>query len=96
MKNYRHIQRSIVRIDRILLVMIAFVACIRMSATDIIQTEHLTFYYPNFNSIDLSLEKMPDMSDTKVEFCCEAAFTGQRLSSFRHSNVADNHVSGGK
>ena len=76
--------------------MIAFVSCLRMTATEIVQTEHLTFYYPHFTSIDLSLGKMPDTSDTRVEFCCEAAFTGQRLSSFRHSNVADDHVSGGK
>lgn len=78
------------------LVMIALAFCLRITGTEIVQTEHLTFYYPIFKSIDLSLDKMPDASDTKVEFCCEAAFTGQRLSSFSHSNVADNHVSGGK
>ena len=69
---------------------------LKMTATEINQTEHLTFYYPNYKSIDLALGKMPDNSDSKVDFCCEAAFTGQRLKSFTHSNVADNHVSGGK
>ena len=96
MNYYRYIQRNRLRKNSIILVMMAFVACLRMSATEIIQTEHLTFYYPNFKSIDLSLGNMPDKSDPKVDFCCEAAFTGQRLATFRHSNVADNHVSGGK
>ena len=70
--------------------------CLKMGATEVRQTEHLTFYYPAFKSIDLALGKMPDGSDHKVEFCCEAAFTGQRLGTFSHANVADCHVSGGK
>ena len=27
-----------------------------------------------------------------VEFCCEAAFTGELLNEFKHSNIADNHM----
>ena len=83
-------------IKRITLAVATIMMCLQASATEISQTEHLTFYYPNFKSIDLALGKMPDTSDPKVEFCCEAAFTGQLLASFAHSNVADNHVSGGK
>ena len=82
--------------SRLLFVLAALMVCLRMTATEVSQTEHLTIYYPNFRSIDLALGKMPDTSDSKVVFCCEAAFTGQRLASFAHSNVADNHVSGGK
>lgn len=67
-----------------------------MSATEVVRTEHLTFYYPQFKSIDLSLEQMPQAGCSKVDFCCEAAFTGQKLKTFSHTNVADNHVSGGK
>lgn len=81
---------------RIALVVATLIMCLQATATEIIQKEHLTFYYPNFKSIDLALGKMPDASDPKVEFCCEAAFTGQLLATFAHSNVADNHVSGGK
>ena len=81
---------------RAITIVMALMVCLQMSGTEIVQTEHLTFYYPNFKSIDLALGKMPDISDARVEFCCEAAFTGQLLSSFKHSNVADNHVSGGK
>ena len=83
-------------IKRIALVVAAIMICLQTTATEINQTEHLTFYYPNFKSMDLSLGKMPDTSDSKVEFCCEAAFTGQLLASFSHTNVADDHVSSGK
>ena len=89
-------QRKGTTIKSIALAVAAIMMCLPATATEIIQTEHLTFYYPNFKSIDLALGKMPDTSDPKVEFCCEAAFTGQLLASFTHSNVADNHVSGGK
>ena len=81
---------------RAITIVMALMVCLQMSGTEIVQTEHLTFYYPNFKSIDQASGKMPDISDARVEFCCEAAFTGQLLSSFKHSNVADNHVSGGK
>ena len=76
-----------------LLAVASLLVCLPMVATEISQTEHLTFYYPNFKSIDLALGKMPDVNDPRVEFCCEAAFTGQRLAAFSHANVADNHVS---
>ena len=91
-----NMQRKGTTIKSIALAVAAIMMCLPATATEITQTEHLTFYYPNFKSIDLALGKMPDSSDPKVEFCCEAAFTGQLLASFAHSNVADNHVSGGK
>ena len=70
--------------------------CLRIAGTDVVETEHLMFYYPHFKSMDLALGKMPTSADARVDFCCEAAFTGQRLASFKHSNVADPHVSGGQ
>lgn len=78
------------------LAVLATMLSLGSSATEISQTEHLTFYYPIFKSIDLSVDKMPGSSNPNVEFCCEAAFTGQRLASFTHTNIADHHVSGGK
>lgn len=66
---------------------------IQLSATEVVQTESLTFYYPDFRTIDLSLEHMPAPNNSLVEFCCEAAFTGQRQPVFSHLNVADAHVS---
>lgn len=29
-------------------------------------------------------------------FCCEAAFTGELLNEFKHSNIADNHICNGE
>lgn len=80
---------------RIIIAMATLLGSVPLLATDVIHTKDLTFYYPNFHSIDLALGAMPPMSDSHVTFCCEAAFTGQRLASFAHTNVADAHVSGG-
>lgn len=55
----------------------------------------LVFYYPQFETIDLECQKMPDPSDKSVVFCCEAAFTGKLLDRFDHSNIADRHFSHG-
>ena len=70
------------RMKRTIITLSALFAVIHLMATEVIQTESLTFYYPNFHSIDLALGAMPPMSDSHVTFCCEAAFTGQRLASF--------------
>jgi len=35
------------------------------------------------------------MNEKDVEFCCEAAFTGELLSEFKHLNIADNHICSG-
>ena len=64
-------------------------------AVEVETTNHLNVFYPDFTRIDLVCGKMPRTSDKEVEFCCEAAFTGEFLSEFRHSNIADNHITGG-
>lgn len=56
----------------------------------------LVVYRPSFNRIDLVTETMPSQDDTDVIFVCEAAFTGQLLDEFVHSNIAGHHVSGGQ
>ena len=59
-------------------------------------TSDLIIYYPQYSDIDLVCEKTPAKEDKSVLFCCEAAFTGQLLDDFKHSNIAGHHVSGGK
>ena len=81
---------------QIMTLLSVLIAALDMSATEVVRTEHLTYYYPQFSDIELSLERMPQTGSKEVDFCCEAAFTGQRLKSFSHANVADDHVSGGK
>ena len=92
---FRTLICSSMPMKRIIIAMATLLITIPLLATEVIQTEDLTFYYPNFQSIDLTLGAMPTFSDSHVTFCCEAAFTGQRLASFAHTNVADAHVSGG-
>ena len=59
-------------------------------------TKDLIIYYPQYSDIDLVCERMPEKTDNNVLFCCEAAFTGELLKEFKHSNIAGHHVSGGK
>ncbi len=54
-----------------------------------------TVRFPHFTRIDLVTGTMPPKSDGKVIFCCAGSFTGERLTSFKHSNIAGDHVSGG-
>ena len=58
-------------------------------------TKDLIIYYPQYSDIDLVCEKMPEKTDNNLLFCCEAAFTGELLKEFKHSNIAGHHVSGG-
>ena len=60
------------------------------------ETSNLIIYYPQYSDIDLVCGNMPVKEDESVLFCCEAAFTGQLLEVFKHSNIAGHHVSGGK
>ena len=57
---------------------------------------NLIIYTPDYSSIDLVCGTMPSQSDKTVIFCAEAAFTGEFLKEFKHSNILGDHVSGGK
>lgn len=59
------------------------------------EMDKILVYAPLYRSIDLVCGTMPSISDTNVIFCAEAAFTGKLLNSFKHTNVAGDHVSGG-
>lgn len=64
-------------------------------ATTVETNNNLNVYYPDYTRIDLVCGKMPKISDKNVEFCCEAAFTGELMAEFKHSNIADNHICNG-
>ena len=59
-------------------------------------TYNLNVYYPEYSKIDLVCGQMPKASQKDVEFCCEAAFTGELLNEFKHTNIADNHICNGE
>lgn len=63
----------------------------------VIDTTHagLRIYFPQFSSVGLVTGEMPDTTVNAVIFCCAAAFTGQCMDDFKHSNVAGDHVSDG-
>ncbi len=55
----------------------------------------LIFYFPKYNTIEYAFGEMPTPMDSSILFCCSAAFTGEFLEEFKHSNVAGNHISKG-
>lgn len=63
-----------------------------MERTD---TCNLIILYPHYNKIDLVCGNMPEKKDTTVVMCAAACYTGECLKTFRHNNIAGDHVSGG-
>lgn len=57
--------------------------------------DSLIIYYPQYSRIDLVCGERPSKNDSTVIFMAEAAFTGQELKEFKHSNIAGDHVSAG-
>lgn len=59
------------------------------------EKNNLLIYTPYYSNIDLVCGTMPSLSDEQVIFCAEAAFTGELLKEFKHSNIRGDHVSNG-
>lgn len=57
---------------------------------------NLKVFFPEYTRIDLVCGQMPRTSQKDVVFCCEAAFTGELLEEFKHTNIADNHICSGE
>ena len=53
----------------------------------------LTIYYPQYSSINLEYGSNSPAEDPKAIFCCPAAFTGETITEFRHTNIAGHHAS---
>ena len=83
------------RKSRIITIMVSLVLLIAGYASNVETTMNLNVYYPEYSKIDLVCGQMPTDAQKDVEFCCEAAFTGELLSEFKHLNIADNHISNG-
>lgn len=60
-----------------------------------IDTMGLIVLYPQFKTVDLVCGTMPPKDDNQVILVAEAAYTGDYLDEFKHTNIAGNHVSGG-
>ena len=78
-------------------IIILFLLALSLSiyAVKVERPANLNVYYPEYSRIDLVCEQMPKAAQQDVEFCCEAAFTGELLEEFKHSNIADNHICNG-
>lgn len=58
-------------------------------------TMGLIVLYPDYSAIDLVCGTMPAKRDSSVILVAEAAYTGECLKEFKHSNIAGDHVSAG-
>lgn len=77
-------------------IVILLLLVLKSNAVTIKTTANLNVYYPEYSKIDLVCGQMPKAALKDVEFCCEAAFTGELLDEFKHSNIADNHICNGE
>ena len=64
-------------------------------SVEVMDTCMLRIYYPKYSRIDLVCREMPKKEDESVIMFAEAAFTGELLDTFKHSNIAGDHVSNG-
>jgi hypothetical protein len=80
---------------RFVSIMVSVLLQICCFAVTVETTTNLNVYYPEYTKIDLVCGQMPKAAQKDVEFCCEAAFTGELLNEFKHSNIADNHICDG-
>ena len=60
-----------------------------------VDTFGLIILYPQFSKVDLACGTMPQKTDKDVILVAEAAYTGELLKEFKHTNIAGDHVSGG-
>ena len=60
-----------------------------------VDTFGLIILYPQFSKVDLACGTMPKKTDKDVILVAEAAYTGELLKEFKHTNIAGDHVSGG-
>lgn len=82
---------------KIIIIVVFLVLTVKVFAVIVESTTvNLNAYYPEYSKIDLVCEQMPKAAQKDVEFCCEAAFTGELLTEFKHLNIADNHICNGE
>ena len=84
------------KIRIVLYIVLQLALSLRCLAVKVETTDNLVIFYPEFSKIDLVCGKMPKTTEKDVEFCCEAAFTGELLIDFKHLNIADNHICNGE
>ena len=81
---------------KVILIIALLILAFKGHAVTAVTTTNPNVYYPEYTRIDLVCGQMPKAAQKDVEFCCEAAFTGELLEEFKHSNVADNHICSGE
>ena len=69
----------IIRMKQLLSIVVLGALSVIGHAVTVEKTANLNAYYPEYSKIDLVCGQMPKAAQKDVEFCCEAAFTGELL-----------------
>ena len=79
------IQREgfIIRMKQLLSIVVLNALSLTGHAVTVEKTANLNVYYPEYTRIDLVCGQMPKAAQKDVEFCCEAAFTGELLEEYK-------------
>ena len=62
---------------KVILIIALLILASKGHAVTVEKTANLNVYYPEYTRIDLVCGQMPKAVQKDVEFCCEAAFTGE-------------------
>ncbi len=76
-------------------IMVMILLQIKCFAVTVEAMANLNIYYPEYSRIDMVCGQMPKAADKSVEFCCEAAFTGELLDVFKPCYIGDNQICNG-
>ena len=69
----------VIRMKKLLSIVVLGALAAIGHAVTVEETANLNVYYPEYTRIDLVCGQIPKASQKDVEFCCEAAFTGELL-----------------
>ena len=64
-------------IKKLHIIVTLFLLVLKGYAVTVMSTENFKIYYPEYSKIDLVCGQMPKTIQKDIEFCCEAAFTGE-------------------
>ena len=77
----------VIRMKKLLSIVIWSALTVTGHAVTVEKTANLNVYYPEYSKIDLVCGQMPKAAQKDVEFCCEAAFTGELLNDGQTTKV---------
>ena len=76
---------------KVILIIVLLILAFKGHAVTVEKTANLNVYYPEYSKIDFVCGQMPKAAQKDVEFCCEAAFTGELLNDGQTTKWRENN-----